>query len=246
MGLIATELVINALKHAFPGGARGQVVVGFESAATAWRLSVSDDGIGIRHAPGRCSRQNRPRDEHRRGADPPAWWSGIHIRRISRHDRFGDRPPSGSVIHVGQTLGQQRRPSRWLWRVRLDGMVFELPAHPAARLRTASASPLINRCAIGPSEGFPLQQKRRFPGLTSHRQSSGPACSASRQSRPQPLRRQSRRRHGPCPRAIPKAAWRSEHHLRLRARGEISSAARFAPKRSERKHHVRRSPLRHK
>jgi chemotaxis protein methyltransferase CheR len=47
MGLIATELVINALKHAFPGGARGQVTVGFESAATAWRLSVSDDGIGI-------------------------------------------------------------------------------------------------------------------------------------------------------------------------------------------------------
>jgi chemotaxis protein methyltransferase CheR len=47
MGLIATELVINALKHAFPGGAGGQVIVGFESAATAWRLSVSDDGIGI-------------------------------------------------------------------------------------------------------------------------------------------------------------------------------------------------------
>jgi len=47
MGLIATELVINALKHAFPGGARGHVIVGFESAATAWRLSVSDDGIGI-------------------------------------------------------------------------------------------------------------------------------------------------------------------------------------------------------
>jgi two-component sensor histidine kinase len=47
MGLIATELVINALKHAFPGGVRGNVVVGFESAPSAWRLSVSDDGIGI-------------------------------------------------------------------------------------------------------------------------------------------------------------------------------------------------------
>src|SRR5437762_6034818 len=47
MGLIATELTINALKHAFPGGAEGNVVVGFESTASAWRLSVSDNGVGI-------------------------------------------------------------------------------------------------------------------------------------------------------------------------------------------------------
>ena len=47
MGLIATELVINALKHAFPGGAEGKIVVRFASAASAWRLAVADDGIGI-------------------------------------------------------------------------------------------------------------------------------------------------------------------------------------------------------
>jgi two-component sensor histidine kinase len=47
MGLIATELIINALKHAFPNGANGTIIVGFESTATAWRLSVSDNGIGI-------------------------------------------------------------------------------------------------------------------------------------------------------------------------------------------------------
>jgi len=47
MGLIATELVINALKHAFPGGAKGQIIVGFDSTASAWRLAVSDDGVGI-------------------------------------------------------------------------------------------------------------------------------------------------------------------------------------------------------
>jgi two-component sensor histidine kinase len=47
MGLIATELVINSLKHAFPVGAKGNIVVGFESTASAWRLSVSDDGVGI-------------------------------------------------------------------------------------------------------------------------------------------------------------------------------------------------------
>jgi two-component sensor histidine kinase len=47
MGLIATELVINALKHAFPGDAKGTIVVGFEATASAWRLAVSDDGVGI-------------------------------------------------------------------------------------------------------------------------------------------------------------------------------------------------------
>jgi len=47
MGLIATELVINALKHAFPEGTKGTIIVGFESTASAWRLYVSDDGVGI-------------------------------------------------------------------------------------------------------------------------------------------------------------------------------------------------------
>jgi len=47
MGLIATELVINALKHAFPEGRKGEIVVCFESSAAAWRLAVSDDGVGI-------------------------------------------------------------------------------------------------------------------------------------------------------------------------------------------------------
>ena len=47
MGLIATELLINALKHAFPRGAKGNIVVRYESSAGAWRLSVSDDGVGI-------------------------------------------------------------------------------------------------------------------------------------------------------------------------------------------------------
>src|SRR5882762_3788395 len=47
MGLITTELTLNALKHAFPAGAKGAVVVGFESTTSAWRLSVSDNGVGI-------------------------------------------------------------------------------------------------------------------------------------------------------------------------------------------------------
>jgi two-component sensor histidine kinase len=47
LGLIVTELVINALKHAFPDEkVGGQVKVAFDMAGTNWKLSVSDDGIG--------------------------------------------------------------------------------------------------------------------------------------------------------------------------------------------------------
>ena len=46
LGLIATELVINALKHAFPGRRTGSIEVTFNVQGTAWALSVADDGIG--------------------------------------------------------------------------------------------------------------------------------------------------------------------------------------------------------
>lgn len=45
MGLIVTELVINALKHAFPEARPGcVVVVAYEINGTDWKLSVSDNG----------------------------------------------------------------------------------------------------------------------------------------------------------------------------------------------------------
>lgn len=47
LGLIVTELVINALKHAFPEHRPGHIVVGYESHGRDWSLSVSDDGIGM-------------------------------------------------------------------------------------------------------------------------------------------------------------------------------------------------------
>lgn len=47
IGLIVTELVINALKHAFPDDrADGTVTVTYQLAEPNWRLSVSDNGIG--------------------------------------------------------------------------------------------------------------------------------------------------------------------------------------------------------
>jgi two-component sensor histidine kinase len=47
LGLIVTELVINALKHAFPKDRPdGQVVVSYQIDGSDWKLVVSDNGIG--------------------------------------------------------------------------------------------------------------------------------------------------------------------------------------------------------
>ncbi len=48
IGLIVTELVINALKYAFPSDiAGGQIVVGYKVNGAEWTLSVSDNGVGM-------------------------------------------------------------------------------------------------------------------------------------------------------------------------------------------------------
>lgn len=46
LGLITTELVINALKHAFPNG-EGNIKVTYENDAEKWKLSIYDDGVGL-------------------------------------------------------------------------------------------------------------------------------------------------------------------------------------------------------
>jgi two-component sensor histidine kinase len=47
LGLIVTELVINALKYAFPDPSKiATVTVSYEVHDTAWKLTVSDNGVG--------------------------------------------------------------------------------------------------------------------------------------------------------------------------------------------------------
>lgn len=53
IGLITTELVINALKHAFPGNGDGEVLVRYQVDEADWHLSVSDNGIGLPQDGGR-------------------------------------------------------------------------------------------------------------------------------------------------------------------------------------------------
>ena len=47
LGLIVTELVINALKHAFPAHRHGKIVVAYRCRGPEWSLSVKDDGVGM-------------------------------------------------------------------------------------------------------------------------------------------------------------------------------------------------------
>jgi two-component sensor histidine kinase len=47
LGLIVTELVINALKHAFNADTKdGQITVSYEVSGTDWKHSVADNGVG--------------------------------------------------------------------------------------------------------------------------------------------------------------------------------------------------------
>jgi two-component sensor histidine kinase len=47
LGLIVTELVINALKHAFPQQRHGQIMVDYHANGEGWLLSISDNGVGM-------------------------------------------------------------------------------------------------------------------------------------------------------------------------------------------------------
>jgi len=51
LGLIVTELVINALKHAFSHNRGGKILVDYHSQGPNWMLSVSDNGVGMPSAP---------------------------------------------------------------------------------------------------------------------------------------------------------------------------------------------------
>jgi two-component sensor histidine kinase len=47
LGLLVTELVINSLKHGFPEGRVGKIMVSYTGYAAGWTLTIADNGIGM-------------------------------------------------------------------------------------------------------------------------------------------------------------------------------------------------------
>lgn len=47
IGLVMTEIIINAIKHAFPRKRGGRIIVADRTAGSDWSLSVSDNGVGL-------------------------------------------------------------------------------------------------------------------------------------------------------------------------------------------------------
>jgi two-component system, sensor histidine kinase PdtaS len=47
IGLIMTELIINAIKHAFPSERRCEIIVAYHTLESGWSLSVSNNGVGL-------------------------------------------------------------------------------------------------------------------------------------------------------------------------------------------------------
>ena len=56
LGLIVTELVINALKHGFQGGQEGEILVSYAAQDSGWCLAVSDNGSGAQEQSGEAPR----------------------------------------------------------------------------------------------------------------------------------------------------------------------------------------------
>jgi len=101
LGLIVTELVINALKHAFPEARPGKIVVDYRSHGPNWTLSVSDDGVGMPTEPG--------------GATPGLGTSIVEALAKQLHARVSvaDRKPGTAVsvicAHIAAVAGVEPR-----------------------------------------------------------------------------------------------------------------------------------------
>ena len=88
LGLIVTELVINALKHGFPGDEKGEILVKYEAQNSGWQLSVSDNGSG-------------PKEE---AGEPPHTGLGTSIVEALAHQLNGmvhkSSGPQGTIVTI--------------------------------------------------------------------------------------------------------------------------------------------------
>jgi two-component sensor histidine kinase len=102
IGLIVTELVLDALKHAFPPEA-GRILVAFEVAGTEWKLSISDNGTGM------------PRDDAGRpGQEGPSLGTSI-VKTLAQQleaEVEVSTGPTGSAVSITHASVASGRMSR--------------------------------------------------------------------------------------------------------------------------------------
>ena len=106
IGLIVTELVINALKHAFPGHRHGKITVDYQGHAPRWTLTVADDGVGMPTGP---------------EAGKPGLGTGIVealVRQLHAELRVADAAPGTTIsishlpeLHLIKSVGEETRDS---------------------------------------------------------------------------------------------------------------------------------------
>ena len=99
LGLVVTELVINALKHGFPDDRGGEIKVVYRTHDTDWTLSVADNGIGM--------------PTHRDNARPGLGTSIVKAFAMQLHARIEvkDADPGTiiSLIHTDASAGNDEQ-----------------------------------------------------------------------------------------------------------------------------------------
>lgn len=111
LGLIVTELVINALKYAFPDDRAGRIVVAYGVDAGDWVLSVADDGVGLATG-GRAGRAGLGKDI----VDALSRNLGAEVTRmdcqpgtrgtITRHGALGRKAVPAPLPGLPDTVGE--------------------------------------------------------------------------------------------------------------------------------------------
>jgi two-component sensor histidine kinase len=86
VGMIVSEAIANALKHAFPAGQDGQIWVGLVHQDGRVSLTIRDDGVGMRDLP----------DERISGRG----LIETLARQLGGHARLGDAPFGGASVSI--------------------------------------------------------------------------------------------------------------------------------------------------
>lgn len=129
LGLIVTELVINALKYAFPDGRAGLITVDYDFQGPNWILCVCDDGVGM-------------------PADATLIRAGLGTSIVQALARQLQAVVHVAAIHPGTKVSIEHTQSP-LWRTTREGSRSTLCTQPRSQPRVLSV--------VEPEEEMPME-----------------------------------------------------------------------------------------